>query len=199
MTNQLHERCQQSIAEHGALVLSEQELAEMSQEDAEDVRQTFGAQTLLKLPEHEIAFFEWLRQADAPVWSDLWGDAEQAPYLVSLAFLKDFVGTSGKGAFHICDLQTQDNYFFTPDMLLEKESTDFVNAVRERFLGGENLTVEQALTVEISAGPVDIWHFAFLRGVDLQRAKRAVASLVEDRIIVHVPSADHLSTYFDVG
>lgn len=199
MTNQLHERCRQSIAEHGALVLSSQELAEMSQEDAEDVRQAFGKQALLKLPEHEIAFFEWLRQTDTAVWSDLWGDAEQAPYLVSLAFLKDFVGTSAQGAFHICDLQTQDNYFFTPDMLLEKESTDFVNAVRERFLGGENLTVEQALTVEISAGPVDIWHFSYLRGVDLQRAKRAVASLVEDRIIVHVPTADHLSTYFDVG
>jgi hypothetical protein len=99
----------------------------------------------------------------------------------------------------ICDLQSQVNYYFTDDMLLEKESTDYVNAVRERFLGGGNLTVEQALTVEISAGPVDIWHFAYLRGVDLDRAKKAVASLVDDRIIVHVPSADHLSSYFDIG
>jgi hypothetical protein len=99
----------------------------------------------------------------------------------------------------ICDLQVEDNYYFTPDMLLEKESTDFVSAVRDRFLAGGTMTVEQALTVEMSTGPMDIWHFAYLRGVDLQRAKQAVASLVADRIIVHVPKAEHLSSFFDVG
>ena len=53
--------------------------------------------------------------------------------------------------------------------------------------------------MEISAGPTDIWHFAYRRGVELERAKKAVAALVEDRILVHVPKADHLSTFFDVG
>jgi hypothetical protein len=46
---------------------------------------------------------------------------------------------------------------------------------------------------------MDIWHFAYLRGVDLQRAKQAIASLVADRIVVHVPKAEHLSSFFDVG
>lgn len=199
MRQELRQRCSDSLALHGALVFSNEDLTSMSEQDAEDVRQEFGATSLFRLPEHEVAFFEWLRERDPSVWADLWEGQEHAPYLVSTVFLKDFVGAAGKGAFMICDLQSQDNYFFTPDMLLEKESTDYVNAVRERFLGGDKLTVEQALTVEISAGQVDIWHFAYLRGVDLDRAKRAVASLVDDRIIVHVPSADHLSSYFDIG
>lgn len=199
MRQELRQRCADSLAQHGALMFSLQDLASMSETDADDISQEFGATSLFRLPEHEVDFYDWLRQRDPGVWADLWEGQEHAPYLVSTAFLKDFVGARGKGAFMICDLQTHDNYYFTPDMLLEKESTDFVNAVRERFLGGENLTVEQALTVEISAGPVDIWHFAYLRGVNLDRAKRAVASLVDDRIIVHVPSADHLSSYFDIG
>lgn len=199
MRQELRQQCADSIALHGALVFSSEDFAAMSEQDADDVRREFGGRSLFRLPEHEIAFFDWLRQRDPGVWADLWEGQEHAPYLVSTAFLKDFVGGVGKGAFMICDLQSHDNYFFTPDMLLEKESTDFVNAVRERFMGGENLTVEQALTVEISAGPVDIWHFAYLRGVDLDRVKKAVASLVDDRIIVHVPSADHLSSYFDIG
>ena len=132
------------------------------------------------------------------VWKDLWEGEPDAPYLISLSFLADFADSNDKGAFLICDLQSTDNYYFTPDMLLEKESTDFVSAVRDRFLSGGTMTVEQALTVEISAGPMDIWHFSYLRGVDLQRAKKAVASLVEDRIVVHVPKAEHLSSFFDV-
>jgi hypothetical protein len=199
MRQELHQLCVELMTQHGALVLSSENLASMSEQDAEDIRQAFGATSLFRLPEHEVGFFDWLRQHDPGVWTDLWEGQEHAPYLVSTAFLKDFVGAPMKGAFMICDLQSQVNYYFTDDMLLEKESTDYVNAVRERFLGGGNLTVEQALTVEISAGPVDIWHFAYLRGVDLDRAKKAVASLVDDRIIVHVPSADHLSSYFDIG
>ena len=199
MRQELYQVCSESTTLHGALVFSAEDLVSMSEQDAEDVRREFGATSLFRLPEHEIAFFDWLRVHEPGVWADLSEGQEHAPYLVSTAFLKDFVGAPKKGSFMICDLQSQVNYFFMPDMLLEKESTDFVNAVRDRFLGGDNLTVEQALTVEISAGHVDIWHFAYLRGVDLDRAKRAVASLVDDRIIVHVTSAEHLSSYFDVG
>ena len=199
MNELLKERCEASASSRGVISFTDDELQSLTLADAEEIQREFGSRALLMLPAHEIAFYDWLRTADPAVWSDLWGDDAHAPYSVSLTYLKDFMGGSGKGAFLICDLQTQDNYYFTPDMLLEKESTAFVNAVRERFLSGDTLTVEQALTVEISAGPVDIWHFAYLRGIDLDRAKKAVASLVDDRIIVHVRSADHLSTFFDVS
>lgn len=199
MNETLATHCRTTLEQHGYLSFDAEQLASMSDEDAREIAAEYGTRALMQLPEHEIAFQEWLRTADPDVWKDLWEGEPDAPYLISLSFLADFIGTKGKGAFLICDLQSADNYFFTPDMLLEKESTDFVSAVRDRFLSGGTMTVEQALTVEISAGPMDIWHFAFLRGVDLQRAKKAVASLVEDRIVVHVPKAEHLSSFFDVG
>jgi len=199
MSNELESICKASIKSCGYLEFDAATLASMTPEDAVQVYAAFGSRYLLKLPSHEIAFQEWLRIADPAVWKDLWEDQPDTAYLVSVLFLQDFVGGKQSGAFLICDLQTTDNYYFTPDMLLEKESTDFVEAVRERFLAGGNMTVEQAITVEMSAGPMDIWHFAYLRNVELDRAKKAVASLVEDRIIVHVPKAEHLSSFFDVG
>lgn len=199
MNETLATHCRTTLEQHGHLRFDADQLASMSEQDAREIAADYGTRALMRLPDHEIAFQEWLRTADPEVWKDLWEGEPDAPYLISLSFLADFVGAKGKGAFLICDLQSTDNYFFTPDMLLEKESTDFVSAVRDRFLSGGTMTVEQALTVEISAGPMDIWHFAYLRGVDLQRAKKAVASLVEDRIVVHVPKAEHLSSFFDVG
>lgn len=198
MTETLSAFCQHSIEANGYIDFDDATLSSMSQRDANDVIATYGARTLMRLPAHEVVFQEWLRNADPEVWKDLWADEPDAPYLISLSFLQDFIGTAGKGAFLICDLQRADNYYFTPDMLLEKESTDYVSAVRDRFLAGGSMTVEQAITVEMSAGPMDIWHFAYLRGVDLERAKRAVGSLVDDRIIVHVAKAEHLSSFFDV-
>ncbi len=198
ITSELLNRAESALRSGAVLVLTPEEFASITPAQIDEVQGAYGSRLMLRLPEHEITFFEWLRQADPPVWADLWSDAVDSaePYTVSLAFLNDFAGTADTGAYLICDLRTTDNYFFLPSMLLEKESTDFVDAVRTRFLGGGSLSPEQALTVEISAGPTDIWHFAFRRGVDLDRAKTAVARLVEDRIIVHVPSAEHLSTFF---
>jgi hypothetical protein len=198
MTNRstLIERAQHASSTGSPIEFTDEELASMSEEDAAALIEQFGSTTLMLLPSHERAFHDWLREAEPPVWNDLWSEAPEQLYAVSLAFLSEFRGTGTEGAFPICDLQTVDNYFFTPDMLLDRESTDFVEAVRSRFLAGGSLSPEQALTVEISTGPMDIWHFAYRRGVDLARAKKAVASLVEDRIVVHVPKADHLSTFF---
>ncbi|MCX6141487.1 MAG: hypothetical protein NTX15_11825 [Candidatus Kapabacteria bacterium] len=192
-------RAERCIDEKRILELTDAELTEITTEQAEQLRALYGSRLLLQIPSHEVAFQEWLKLNAVDVWKDLWDNVEDPPYSVSLAFLDDMIGEDSEAAFYICDLQNVDNYFFTPDMLLEKESTDFVTAVRDRFVRGGNLSPEQALTVEISAGPTDIWHFAFRRGVDLERAKKAVAALVEDRILVHVPKADHLSTFFDVG
>lgn len=199
MSNELESLCKASIERCGYLEFDEDVLTAMTPHDVTEISAVFGSRYLLRLPAHEIAFQEWLRIADPAVWKDLWEEQPETPYLVSLSFLPDFIGGKQNGAFLICDLQTADNYYFTPDMLLEKESTDFVEAVRDRFLAGGNMTVEQAITVEMSAGPMDIWHFAYLRNVDLERAKKAVASLVDDRIIVHVSKAEHLSSFFDVG
>lgn len=198
-TEELRMRAEACIADHSPINFGAEELAGITVEQAEEICSHVGARLLMHLPPHEIAFQEWLKIADVEVWKDLWDDVEDPPYTVSLSFLKDMIGEQQEGAFYICDLQKADNFYFTADMLLEKESADFVSAVRDRFLTGGSLTPEQALTVEVSAGQTDVWHFAYRRNIDLARAKKAVAALVEDRILVHVPKSDHLSTFFDVG
>ncbi len=191
-------QCEASVAENGFIVFSDETLATMSADDVARLQQHFEPHVLMLLPAHEIGFFEWLKVHDEAVWKDLWEDQPQAPYLVSLVFLDDFTGSKAGGIFPICDLQTQDNYFFSPLMFHEQASSAYVAAVRVRFTEHQTLSPAQALALEASFGPIDIWHFSYLRRVDLATAKKAVATLVDDGILVHVPKAEHLTEFFDV-
>ncbi|CAN5482342.1 hypothetical protein BH10BAC6_BH10BAC6_17470 [soil metagenome] len=191
--------CEESIEREGVLVFADEQFRDLTPELIDAIRARFNSSALMQLPQHEIAFFEWLKAADAAVWNDIWANDER-PYLVSLAFLSDFSGANANiGQFVICDLVNVDNYFFSPNLLLDKESTDFVEAVRGRFTQRSSMTPGQLLTLEASVGNVDIWHFAFRYNIDLAIAKKAVVTLVEDRILLHVTSAEHLAQYFDVG
>lgn len=196
-TQDLMTLCDRAITEHGHLVFTDDEIRSLNAEQIFALRDRFGARVLMKLPASEIAFFEWMRTNDLPAWTDLWG-GEDEPYLVSLAHLEDLAGATTTHAFVIRDLVGVDNYFFSPHLLIEKESDAFIGAVRERFTSKQSLTPAQLLALEASVGPVDIWHFAYRHNIPLDMAKRAVQQLVEDRILLHVPRADHLVQYFDV-
>jgi len=191
--------CEECIEREGVIVFTEEQFRELTPELIDGIRTRFSSRTLMQLPQHEIAFFEWLKGADTAVWNDIWANDER-PYLVSLAFSADFSGADATfGQFVICDLVNVDNYFFSPDLLLDKESTDFLEAVRGRFTQRSSMTPGQLLTLEASVGNVDIWHFAYRYNINLAIAKKAVVTLVEDRILLHVTSAEHLAQYFDVG
>ena len=190
--------CNASIEDNGYIDLSDDILASLSDADIADIVQTFGTHYLMRLPAKEVQFFEWLKEHDRSVWDDLWGVAQPEPYLISLAFLDRLAGSRVGGDFVICDLQTQDNYYFSPLLFREKESWDYMAAVRERFRDHQSLTLAQALALEASAGEVDIWHFAYRNNVPIDSAKKAVRDLVDDRILLHVANADHLTEYFDV-
>lgn len=186
-----------SLAEHGHIRFTDEVFRTMDPIQVDAIRQKFGSRALLMLPEHEIAFMEWLKINDRPVWDDLWG-SETEPYLVSLAYLSDFAGKNIGGGYVICDLAVQDNYFFSPHLLMEKESDAFIDAVRDRFSSRRSLTTAQLLALEASMGAVDVWHFAHRHELPIESVKAAVQELVNDRILLHVPSADHLMQYFDV-
>lgn len=194
---ELLDACTASINQLGFLRLTTSQFAALSAQQADLVSAMYGATHLMLLPEHEVAFFEWLRTADPEVWNDLWSDAVP-PYHVSLAFLKGLSGANANGIFVICDLQGVDNYYFSSLTFIEKESDAYVQAVRDRFAERQPLTTAQALALEASVAPIDIWHFAYRYGVSVEQAKRAAHDLVEDRIVVHVPRAEHLSQMFDV-
>lgn len=196
-TQDLMALCDRTVAEHGHLVFTDDEIRSLQADQIFALRDRFGARVLMKLPPSEIAFFEWVRTNDLPAWTDLWG-GEDEPYLVSLAHLEDLAGATTTHAFVIRDLLGVDNYFFSPHLLIEKESDAFIGAVRERFTSNQSLTPAQLLALEASVGPVDIWHFAHRHNIPLDVAKRAVQQLVDDRILLHVTRADHLAQYFDV-
>ena len=186
-----------SIEAHGFVLFSDDDLLSATEDDANEVIAEYATGALWRLPSHEVEFFEWLRKEDPDVWNDLWGDVQEAPYLISLAHLPDFIG-GASGKYLIRDLQTQVNYYFTPEMLLMKESADFIAAVRTRLDERESLNVAQAFATEVSYGPVDVWHFAHRHKKSIAAVKAAVQTLVDDHILVHVPTADHLTDHFDV-
>lgn len=188
--------CKYGVATNGYITIADEVLRTLTADDVQTIQRECGS-GLLKLPEYEVVFFEWLRSADSAVWDDLWADETQAPYLVSLSHLHRFIGER-PGVFAICDLRNTDNFYFAPEMILIKESTAFLGAVRELFLRNERLTPAQLLALEASNGPVDIWHLAYRTNTSVEVFKKAVRQLVEDNVLVHVPDADHLATIFDV-
>jgi hypothetical protein len=197
-TSELMAYCATSLENNSFLVFDDVVLKHITRAQAEVIQHKYGSHKLMYLPTYEIEFFEWLRSEDPDVWNDLWAADERPAYVVSLAHLSDFCGQV-EGVFHIRDLQSVDNYFFSPEMLLEKESADFLNAVRNRYTQHQSMTVAQLLALEVSTGPVDIWHFAYRRKLKVADVKIAVRQLVDDRILLHVPNADHLSQLFHVS
>jgi hypothetical protein len=196
-SEELIDNCLTSIADRGHIVLSADVLRDLSPENVEAIQQALGTRELMMLPEHEIRFYEWLREADAEVWNDLWAGDTRAPYLVSLAYLSLFTGER-PGVFHIRDLRSVDNYFFAPEMILEKESVAFLEASRNLLAGRQPMSPAQLLALEASMGPTDVWHFAYRHNLPVLTVKLAVRQLVDDRILLHVPDADHLTAIFDV-
>ena len=184
------------VTESGVLHIPEDVFLKMEKEYGELLKKDFTATRMLKLPQSEIDFFNWLKENDPDVWSDIWGD-DDCDYTVSIEFLPMLLENDGRG-FPICDLQNVDNYYFMPQLLIERESDVMVEAAKVRFIEKRGLTPSQLLALEIHFGGIDVWHFAYKHKIDLGEAKAAVASLVEDQILVHLTDAEHLAPILEL-
>lgn len=168
-----------------------------TEEQAEKLAQIFKSNTLIKLPQKEVKFFEWLKINDNKVWKDLWGeDDDEVVYLVGISFIKRLLYRQGRG-YPICDLLNCDNYYFTEHHIQDEESKVHVEAATERFRNKKDLSIEQLLALEISIGSIDIWHFAYKHSIELDRAKEAVDILVKDDALVHLKDSEHLVPFID--
>ncbi|MFA7327104.1 MAG: hypothetical protein WC121_10600 [Candidatus Kapaibacterium sp.] len=184
------------VNEEGILHIPEDVFLKMEKEYGELLKKEFKATRMIKLPQFEVEFFCWLKENDPPVWHDLWGE-DDGNYVVSIEFLTHLLEKDGRG-FPICDLQTVDNYYFMPQLLIERESDAMVEAAKVRFIERQGLTPNQLLALEIHFGGIDVWHFAYKHKIDLTEAKAAVASLVEDQILVHLTDAEHLAPILEL-
>lgn len=168
--------------------ISDAEMSELSAEQVQELLARCGSNTLIRLPEREQQFFEWLRQHDAPVWEDLWG-GDQEPYIVSLGYLNDLL--PGRRGFLICDLAEQQNFIFSSHNITHDEGKLMVDAALDVLAAKGRLTMDQAFMVEVWRGPIDLWRFTYMYGVSLAEAKRMILWLIsEGALLLTVPEED---------
>ena len=171
-------------------------LSALQTEDAVLIVQHFGANLLMKLPAKEIVFFDWLKQEHNAVWLDLWGnDDEESLYHVSISFLPLMLDPVR--GYPICDLMSLENFYFTPEHLVGEDIKFYLEAVKERFLKKETLTIAQLLALEISMAPIDIWRFSYHHGLDMNSVLAAIKHLKEDRMLMHFGKAEDLADYVE--
>ena len=192
---ELFARCAADVAAGRPLEFPPETLAALDRDSAAGLANALGGAALMRLPEKEIRFFEWLREHDESVWRDLWGDAPDAPYVVGVSFLPLLLDPVR--GFPICDLLDNDNYYFTPVHILGGDAEHYVAAVKERFLAKQRLTHAQLLALEISLAPIDVWRFGYHHGISPEAAKKAADTLAADSIIVHFRTAGELANFVE--
>lgn len=179
------------------IVFEESIFENLTPQQAMEVVRNLDTNAMLMLPEQEIEFFEWLKNEDYEIWKDLWGDDELPPYVVSVSFLPLLVYQSNANGFPICDLMHNDNYFFNIAMMNAEHSREVLEAARSRFESQQKLDLHHLLALEIAFNGIDIWHFAYKYGIDIQSAKLAADILIKDKALNHYKKYDEISDYLN--
>jgi hypothetical protein len=195
MTNKdLIKWCNSHIAENEYFDFPGEIFENLTDDNIKAIIENYGSTYLMKLPKKEIDFFEWLKINDNPIWIDLW-NSEEEPYLIAVNLIS--LLTSKIRGFPICDLLENDNYYFSEAHLFSDDSKILVESVQEMYKDHKQLNIEQALVLEISIEPIDIWRFAYRYSIDVDRAKKAVENLAKDKILIHLKEAELLAGFID--
>ena len=198
MAKNIIEICYNLLKKYNYIYFTDEEFSLLNDDAIEAILNEFSGKCMLRLHVTEIKFFEWLKQNDLAVWNDIWlndnNELAEEPYLVSIDLLPVIMNLDGRG-FPICDLQTTDNYYFTLNNMVDRESKILIAASQELFRSNKSLTPAQMLALEISLDPIDIWHFAYKHRIELDIAKSAVHSLVADNALVHLKEAEYIAPF----
>lgn len=179
------------------VVFQENVFESLTPQQAIDVVRQLDPNSMMMLSEREIEFFEWIKQVDYAIWEDLWDDDSIPPYVVSLSFLPLLVYQSNSNGFPICDLLKNDNYYFNISMMNADHSKEVLEAARGRFESNQKLDLHQLLALEIAFSGIDIWHFAYKYGIDVEVAKLAAEVLIKDNALNHYKKYDEIANYLD--
>ncbi len=185
---------EQQLHNSGFISFTPDELLDMSDDIADKLISHFHGIALMKIPDEEIKFFDWLKKEDPAVWNDLWAN-EEDPYLVSIDLLKNFI--LEENGFPICDLIDEPNYWFTKKHLKAKSSEKY-GLINKKIEEDKNLTVDEALLAEVSQASIDIWHFCYKYNYPVQKAKIVVRNMHRDDLLVHLSDREDLIKYLDV-
>lgn len=191
------EWCDEEQQKNDFVVFPEEVFQGATKDDAEYIRMYLKDNTLIKLPEKEIEFFEWLKVNDARVWEDLWGNDDlNKPYVVSIEFLPILIYKEKKG-FPICDLENAENYYFTESHMQDEESKVIIETSYEKLKKKDKLSDTQLLALSIKSEPTDIWHFAYKYKMDVDYAKSLVQNLVDDNALVHLKESEYIAPFIE--
>jgi len=191
--NLLEEKEKELIKRH-YLSFSPEELLLLDEYSVEIVKNRFQGRAMMLLPQSEIAFFNWLKENDRPVWDDLWQDEEEI-YLVSIDFLHHFIG-DGNG-FPICDLIDENNYWFCSRHIKPK-AMEKMGEIGKKVENHSKLSFEEGLLIEIARGSIDLWHFCYRYNLPLELAKQKIENLHSEDLLVHLKDREDLVKYLDV-
>jgi hypothetical protein len=189
--------CKEEAKEKKYITFPEELFLSLTLHQAKLIAQNFGSHTLIMLPEKEVNFFNWVKEEDSEVWQDLWrnSELEEEPYVIAIGFLPMLIEKTR--GFPICDLLNCDNYYFSKLHIITPESEMMLDSVKERFMARQSLTIGQMLILEISVAPIDIWRFAYNHNLKLEYSKKAVESLVEDKVLIHLTTAEQIAVFVE--
>ena len=189
MIEEIIKRKEAQLEQHTCLLFSVEELSLLDHDMVTAIESHFSGHTLMRLPQEEINFFEWLKKEDLPVWQDLW-DTDDEPYLVSISFLHNFL-TNNNG-FPICDLVEESNYWFCKRHLKPKG----ILLAAEQDQNGSSF--EHRLIIEILHRSIDIWHFCYRNNIAVAYAKARIQEMHHDDLLVHLEKREDLVKYLDI-
>lgn len=183
-----------AVTKNRLLSFSKDELKELRLDEAEYFVKTIERNILMKLPDEEIAFFDWLKEKDPQIWDDIW-DEEENEYYVSLDLLPQFIGSNN--GFPICDLIDQSNYWFVIDHIKPK-GMEQMKEILEKFNKGQQIGNMELFLSEISQASIDIWHFSYKFGFSLKYVKAMIEEMVYKGWIVHLSDREDLIKYIEI-
>ncbi|MBD3224135.1 MAG: hypothetical protein GF313_05360 [Caldithrix sp.] len=184
----------QQLKQNNYIEFNDRDIRKMRQDEARHVIEYFSGYTMMKLPPSEVEFFEWLKEADPPVWEDLWSDVEDI-YKVSIDFLSQFIGE--QNGFPICDLIDQPNYWFT-NRHIKPKGIERLEEATEKIQAGQKLQIVDLILYELSIAPIDVWHFCYRHNLPVFRVKQTIDDMVSEGWLVHLTDREDLAKYIDI-
>jgi hypothetical protein len=193
MIDKIIESKKKKFSEKGYIQLSDSEISNLDGKSIQQIIKAFKGFGILKLPQKEINFFEWLKENDKAVWNDLW-DTGDDPYKISIEFLSHL--KSNENGFPICDLEIEENYWFSVKHIKPK-GKQFFDVINQKLKSRQKLNIEELLLYEIVQNSIDIWHFSYRYKIDLDKAKKLVKKMHKNDILVHLTDREDLVKYID--
>jgi len=184
----------EQLKNNNYIEFTDDEIQSMRPDEAQFFVERYHGFALMKMPQAEIEFFEWLKKNDNSVWNDIW-ENEPDLYLVSTDLIPTFL--KGSNGFPICDLIDEDNYWFSERHIKPKGRQE-LEAISLKAKNREKLLITELFLIELLQAPIDIWHFCYRYNLPVQSMKVKIEDMVSSGWLVHLTDREDLVKYIEI-